>query len=146
MFTRQSIAVCMTAMVLLCPYLPCRERCDGCGLGGTEVQVDETPEALSCCRSCESEQPHPAPVPEECPAGGKLLNCFCGGAVVAPLVECPNIDDATFNLIPHGIVHAFAKNPPVLLCQSARAPDSGCHFPPLASGRDIRDLAVSYLL
>lgn len=146
MFARQSIIVCMTALVLLCPYLPCGECRDACGVGTVEVQVEVAPEVYSCCRNCESDDPRPAPVDQECPLGGKLLNCFCGGAVVASSVECPDVDHAVFDLIPHGIVHAIAANPASLLCQTARAPVSGRHFPPLASGRDIRDLTVSYLL
>lgn len=146
MFARQSIVVCMAALVLLCPYLPCRERCDACGLGVAEAYVDESPEAHSCCSHCELDRPRPAPVGEECPLGGKLLNCFCGGAVVARSVECPDVDHAVFDLIPHGLAPALATHPMGLHLQTARAPDSGCHFPPLASGRDIRDLAVSYLL
>lgn len=145
MFVRQCIVVGMTALVLLCPYLPCGECRDACGAGMVDAPP-ESPANPACCRDCAPDESPAPPAEPDCPLGGKLLNCFCGGAVVAPGAECPDVDHAVFELIPHGAVHAIAMPAVDLLRQSARAPDSGCHFPPTASGREIRDLVDSYLL
>lgn len=143
MLTRQLVTVVTIALTLLCPYLPCGECCAACDPETTaEIPVEDS-KVHSCCGTCESRHPEEAPVDRECPVGGKLLNCFCGGAVVPSSVDCPDADHSGFHPL---WLDIDALRPLYQLRQTTQATHFGSHFPPLAMGRDIRNLVVSYLL
>lgn len=163
MFARQVITTVMTALVLVCPYLPCEDGCDGSDellqamrrVESVESEPDmggelEKADGPACCCHRPPEQPprppQQAPCGQDCPRGDRLLNCFCGGALVAPGVDCPGLD-AGADILPTMTVDSMAA-PRSLeqFLREARAPDASCHFPRGATGRTIREFAASFLL
>ncbi|MEZ6049624.1 MAG: hypothetical protein R3C11_29395 [Planctomycetaceae bacterium] len=83
---------------------------------------------------------------EKSPAKGKVLSCFCGGAVVVATVGCPDPTMFGFSelFLP---VTSFATSAGTFRWFRSHGDyDSGGHFPPTASGRDICTLANCYLL
>lgn len=146
MSIHQITTIVVTALTLLCPYLPCGECMDGC-VDGLVVNASEDPTSLDsrCCSTCESVEGQRSPVERECPNNGQQRTCFCGGAVVNAPVACPDFTDSEY--LPVCLIFDIHR-PQVsaVLLNLVFAPDPGWHFPPLASGRDICILSSSYLL
>lgn len=146
MSIHQITTIVVTALTLLCPYLPCGKCCEGC-VDGMVAKAPEEPASIdnACCSTCESVVHEHSPVQSECPNEGKLLTCFCGGAVVTAPIDCPDLTDSEFLPISR-ILDLHRPQVSAVRLNLVLAPDAGCHFPPLASGRDICNLSSSYLL
>lgn len=153
MYTRHIINILMIVLAVVCPYLPCRDTCQGaCAALSEPVPAREAPGA-TCCHhgGCEEQDPHSEnqeqrPVQPQCPQDGKLPNCFCGGAVIATVVDSPSLVNADahadFLFVDlHDAAHLSTR----LVCLRY-TPHRGCHFPPLSSGREICHFSASYLL
>lgn len=146
MFSHQLVIAVITFLTLVCPYLPCGECCDACAAEIVEVEMDEHASVL-CCEGCRPEQQPAKKLPnQECPEGGKSLTCFCGGAVVPPSVECPDLERLFFAPLGLGDVSHDQLVTSVEHHIETRDLRQSGHFPPLISGRDLRILAASYLL
>jgi len=154
MYMQHIINVVMTVLVIVCPYLPCRDTCLGsCAAAQSESAPAQKSASATCChhRDCEDQKQHSEnqeqrPVQPQCPQDGKLPNCFCGGAVIATMVDCPSLIEADslaeFLLVDlNDAAHMSTRS----VCLRDN-PHRGCHFPPYSSGREICHLSASYLL
>ncbi len=141
MFGRRITAVFMTALVLLCPFLPCGECCGVC-LATETVQSES--DGLERCGHCKAHGEREVPNEHECPNETKTLNCFCGGAILPAGTDCPGLNQ-TVSFDGLVIIDAVTVKTQLALL-SRTLPPNRCHFPPFASGRDLCVLAGSYLL
>ena len=154
MYMQHTINILMTFLAIICPYLPCRDICLGsCVAALSEsVSVQETASA-TCCHHRDSEEQdqhsenqEQRPVQPKCPQDGNQPNCFCGGAVIATVVDCPSLIDAgsfsEFLVVDlNDVAHMSFR----LVCLRHTA-NRGCPSPPLSSGREICHLSAAYLL
>ncbi len=133
------IPVLMALLVLICPF-QCAEGCWLHACAGADAAACGSDADCDC--ACDREQQLP------CNDGGdnsQDADCFCNGAVVSDGTKCPELDvDRGFNALAvmnGAITRQFAGT-----SRGDSDPLRGCHFPPLASGRDICALVGSYLL
>lgn len=154
MYTQHTINILMTFLAIICPYLPCRDLCLGsCAAALTEPAYVQESAGATCChhKVCEEQNQHPEnqeqrPVQPKCPQDGNQPNCFCGGAVIATVVDSHNLEDADFHthfliLYLNDIEYVATR-----MVRLTNSPHKGCHFPPLSSGREICHLSSTYLL
>lgn len=145
MFGRRILAVCMTALVLLCPFFPCGECCGLCSATDVSKTVQNESDGFEpCCSRCKTHSERQVPGEHECPNDTKTLDCFCGGAILPVGTDCPELNKAD-NI--DGLVIIDSANAMTQLALLSRTlPPNRCHFPPFASGRDVCALSGSYLL
>ena len=147
---RLFVTLLMATLSLLCPFFPCGECCAQCDERDSVLASDSVDTEIHCGSDscCESHDERPAEGgsrSNRCPDGDKPLNCFCGGAVVTMQVECSDLlqadhDSPVFMIV---VKPTSALNSQHLGCGCVA---HSAHFPPLTTGREIRDLVSSYLL
>ena len=147
MFPRNFIIVAMTAMALLCPSLPCGECCATCPVVDLDV-VENLSHSGMCCGHCQANDEketfeHHSPLKHECPVGSEIVDCFCGGAVLASAVECPAQLLGVAFLSPLFDVNVLSLTK---LSQPEFFSPNRCHFPTLSCGQDLCALIGSYLI
>lgn len=154
MFSRTFITVLMTALTVLCPFLPCEECCGGCGVRGTsEIGIYDAP-VLSecesdCCCSYRTEDPSgesSGRSNKSLPGGGKLLNCFCGGAVVLAPVDLPDPESFSHFVDRSADSCCLAADLRVYRGITAWNGAGGYHFPPLIDGKGVCIFTGTFLL
>ena len=143
MTTRLFVTLLMLVQVMACPFLDCGECRGACAVAQCAVSADGCDD---CCRSesavCEGE---PAPCRDsECPDNPGPLDCLCGGAVQADVVECPDLLAGGELLALPDVELSDVR---LLIVDAEEFRTDGCpHFPPLISGTSVCALTQTYLL
>ncbi len=144
MSVRGFVTIIMTAQVLLCPFLPCGECCGMCP-AAESAPVNYDSALPACCDQCRIHEEHQTPDDQPCPAGNRLLNCFCGGAILAAGTECSEseepLTDMWFLTVDSDTLTRLA-----MLSRSGTQSANTSHIPPGAFGRDLCALIGAYLL
>ncbi len=146
MMARKTVVAVLVLTVAVCPFTGLAAAVAHSQPDSGAVANGATPAA--CCAGCRTSGP-PRTDNQGTPTDNKPepvhCNCICGGVVFA------SADDATASL--DNMTVAWTTDLDDDICHRGGNVDIGatdrsraCHFPPFASGRDVRTLCASFLI